>query len=90
VVDGVRGLGQSRPILVETNGNGNRLTLLTVVRFASPTRAEGGKSAVLVKDSPATFRLVREGGVWKLADNQYLSERLRSQRELESQNRQQG
>jgi hypothetical protein len=43
---------------------------------------------VIVKDAPATFRLVRQGGVWKLADNRYLAERLRGQRELEAQNQQ--
>jgi hypothetical protein len=84
----VKGLGTARPILVETNESGNRITLLTVVRFASPARTGEGKSSVLVKDAPATFRLVRQGGVWKLADNRYLTERLRSERELEAQNQQ--
>jgi hypothetical protein len=79
----IKGLGQSRPILVETEGKGNRLTLLTVVRSA---RAE--TDGVTVHDAPATFRLVKEGGAWKLADNEYLITRARTQRVLEAQRNQ--
>ena len=78
----IRGLGQSRPILVETKENGNRVTLLTVIRSARPTQ-EG--QAVAVHDAPATFRMVKQGGVWKLVDNQVLISRLQSQREQETQ-----
>lgn len=81
----LKALGQSRPILVESSENGKRVTLLTVIRSARGTKAGEG---IAVHDAPATFRLVKEGGVWKLADNQVLIGRLQSQRALEAQQNQ--
>lgn len=68
---------RSRPIVREIHVDGARARLLVVIRASS-----GDCEDELVHETPATFRLIREG-TWKQADNRYLEARLRALEDAE-------
>jgi hypothetical protein len=67
----------TKPAVEETRARGAGADVLAILQAANfPTKGKGPPD---VSETPITFRLRREGGGWKLADNAYLRRRLNEQ-----------
>jgi hypothetical protein len=73
-------LSASRPSIVDTVQTDKAAKLYVIVQTlplqASGQVRGGGTRAVEI---PVVFRLVKQGDTWKLADNSYIDQRIRSQ-----------
>jgi hypothetical protein len=73
-------LSASRPSIVDTDETSSAAKLYVIVQTLplqpSGQIRGGGTRAVEI---PVVFRLVKQGGAWKLADNSYIDQRVRAQ-----------
>jgi hypothetical protein len=75
-------LSASRPSVVDTTLTGNAAKLYVIVQtipLQASGQVRGGRTRAV--ETPVVFRLVKQGGAWKLADNSYLDQRTRAQQE---------
>jgi hypothetical protein len=69
-------LQRSRPKVVDVVHNGGKVHLSVVIAngvFQDPT------TVTFIRQTPASFELTKEGGEWKLANNDYLRQTLEAQ-----------
>jgi hypothetical protein len=75
-------LSASRPSVIDTSQTGNASKLYVIVQtlpLAATGAVRGGRTRAV--ETPVVFRLVKQGGDWKLADNSYIDQRTRAQEE---------